>query len=191
MLTRFWGQSSADLIVELGLIYWVANKDSEYISANQLRYRYYYLQYRGGPYISPPKLVRKNFHKRVASIFLIYLIKRVEAFLHLEIILTEVLKINLFLSINNSFLQSVWTDFTVYKSVIAITINTDIASILGAPWRNRCFTNKTLALSTIYITCYNEAYSLFTYSYIVFVNEITNRYQVACFTQTLKKVSVF
>jgi precorrin-6B methylase 1 len=33
--------------------YWVTNKDSEYISANQLSYRYYYLQYRGGPYIRP------------------------------------------------------------------------------------------------------------------------------------------
>ena len=34
-------------------MYWVTNKDSEYISANQLRYRYYYLQYRGRPYIRP------------------------------------------------------------------------------------------------------------------------------------------
>ena len=39
------GQSSADLIVEQGLMYWVTNKDSVYISANQLRYRYHYLQY--------------------------------------------------------------------------------------------------------------------------------------------------
>ncbi len=39
--------------MELGLIYLVTQKDSEYISANQLSYRYYYLQYRGGPYIVP------------------------------------------------------------------------------------------------------------------------------------------
>ena len=28
------GQSSADIIVDLGLMYWVTNKDSKYISAN-------------------------------------------------------------------------------------------------------------------------------------------------------------